>query len=81
MKTVVKLFAVAKQLAGRDEVEIELPDQATVADVRQQLGNTIPDLADMLPSYVFAVDKQYAHDATCIAPGAEIAAIPPVSGG
>ena len=33
----VKLFAAARELAGGDEVAVEVPDGATVADVRQAL--------------------------------------------
>lgn len=77
----VKLFAVAKQLAGQDELPLELPDSATVADLRQALLTAVPALRDAAGQLLFAVNAEYAADAAPLAPGADVACIPPVSGG
>lgn len=77
----VRMFALAAQLAGTDTVELELPDDATVATLRQRLGQEYPKLADVASHMMFAIDAAYAADSTKIAPGAQIACIPPVSGG
>ena len=42
MKVRVKLFAVAKELAGRDELAVEVPDGATVADLRSAIADRMP---------------------------------------
>lgn len=81
MKVRVRLFAVARQAAGRDLVEVDLPEGATIADLRGQLGRQIPPLAALAPQMMFAVAAQYASDGQVIAPGADVACIPPVSGG
>ena len=81
MKVSVQLFAVARQLAGRDVVELELADHATVADLRQALSREVPPLAESLPRMLFAVNQEYAPDTLRVPPHAEIACIPPVSGG
>ena len=81
MKIRVRLFAVARQMAGRDSVELELPEGATVAQVRTRLGTQIPPLPESVAQMMFAVDMQYASDQTRIPPGADVACIPPVSGG
>ena len=81
MKLRVKLFAVAKELAGSDEIEIELPEGATVADVRHAVENTCPALAGVLPHALWAVDAAYATDATPLSETSDVALIPPVSGG
>lgn len=81
MRVAVQLFAVARQLAGRDRVEVELPAGATVAQLREQLGRQLPALEGLLPQMLFAVAAQYADDQTPIPPEAEVACIPPVSGG
>lgn len=81
MKVCVRLFAVARQLAGRDQVSLDLSDGATIADLRQRLGAEVPQLASILPQVVFAVAAEYADDRTSIPSGAEVACIPPVSGG
>ena len=81
MRVRVRLFAVAKQLAGRDAVELELPDGATVADLRRRLAEALPQSSDLMARAMFAIDRQYADDAAPIPDGAEVACIPPVSGG
>ncbi|MGI8981539.1 MAG: molybdopterin converting factor subunit 1 [Pirellulaceae bacterium] len=77
----IKLFAIARQRLGRDEVEITLSDSATVSDLRRTLAEQFPALADVLPHIRIAVNSSYAADATVIPSGAEVALIPPVSGG
>jgi molybdopterin synthase sulfur carrier subunit len=77
----VRLFAVARQRAGRDSLVVELPEGANVADLKRAIGATCPELAPILPSLLFAVENDYAADDRTIPTGAEVAAIPPVSGG
>lgn len=81
MKAQVRLFAVARQIAGRDRIELELPERATIGDLRRQLGRQVPQLSGLLGPMLFAVDARYVDDATFVSPDAEIACIPPVSGG
>jgi molybdopterin converting factor subunit 1 len=81
VKVSVQLFAVAKQLAKRANVEIELPPQATVADVRAALLAQVPELAGMARQLRFAVDEEYVPDHASISERSRIACIPPVSGG
>ncbi len=77
----VKLFAVAKQVAGADAVELALQEGATVADVRRALLERYPSLTKLAKLLLFAVNGEYADDAMTIHPDAEVACIPPVSGG
>jgi MoaE-MoaD fusion protein len=78
----VKLFAVARQRAGKDVMEVELPTAgATVADLRSAIVERCPALADVLPHVKVAVNNDYAADETAIDANAEVALIPPVSGG
>jgi molybdopterin converting factor subunit 1 len=81
MKVQVKLFAVARQWAGADAVQLDLPAGATVATARQALLARLPKLAQFGSQLRFAVDADYANDATPISPGNDVACIPPVSGG
>jgi len=81
MEVQVKLFAVAREAAGRDVVTLALPDGATVADLRAALVTAVPQLAGAVRSLLFAVDAAYAADDAPLSPGAEVACIPPVSGG
>lgn len=77
----VKLFAVARERAGRDELAIDVPPGATVADVRRAVSSEFPALASILPHALWAVDAAYADDNTKLTDQSEIALIPPVSGG
>jgi molybdopterin converting factor small subunit len=77
----VRLFAVARERAGRSVVEVELSEGATVADLKAAIVAEVPNLAPLIDIMRFAVGSEYADDATPIPPGADLAAIPPVSGG
>ncbi len=77
----VRLFAVARELAGSDQVVINLPSGATIAELRAELIKQVPGLAPLASQLLFAVDEQYTSDTTVLLPDADVACIPPVSGG
>ena len=81
MTVTVKLFARARDLAGADAVRVELPQGATVAGLRRELGRAHPALAGLLARCAVAVEAEFARDGDVLAEGAEIALLPPVSGG
>jgi len=81
MNVRVRLFAAAKQVAGQDSVTVELPEGATVADLRRRLADDIPQPSGLLDRVLFSVNLKYADDDSKIPSGAEVACIPPVSGG
>jgi molybdopterin converting factor subunit 1 len=77
----VLLFAIAKDIFGKPKLEIELPANATVADLKLELLKLAPTAEDLLARCVCSVDQQYATDDTRLKSDQEIALIPPVSGG
>lgn len=77
----VRLFARARDLAGADTVRIELPDGATVADLRYFLVAHYPALAGLSERSALAVDNDFAEDSRVLTANDEIALLPPVSGG
>ncbi len=81
MKIRVLLFARARDLAGRDVVELELPAGATVAVLRDQLARELPELGGFVARCAVAVAGEYAGETEVVREGAEVAVIPPVSGG
>jgi molybdopterin synthase catalytic subunit/molybdopterin synthase sulfur carrier subunit len=81
MKVRIRLFAISAQLAGADMIELELDENARVGDLRRALAHVAPGLRPLVPQFMFAVNSQYATDETPLPPSAEIACIPPVSGG
>jgi MoaE-MoaD fusion protein len=78
----VRLFAVLRQRAGRDSVDIEVEEGATVADALDALGRE-PGLAGVLERVPvrMAVNRDYASPETELSADDELALVPPVSGG
>jgi molybdopterin synthase catalytic subunit len=75
MKVTVRLFAVLRERAGSESVELDLADGATVRDAIA----AVP-VADGVP-VVMAVNREVVADDVVLRPGDELALIPPVSGG
>jgi molybdopterin synthase catalytic subunit len=78
----IRLFAILRERAGRDSVELELDDGATVAEALDALAE-VPGLSEVIGRLpvTMAVNRDYADAATPLAAGDELALIPPVSGG
>jgi molybdopterin converting factor subunit 1 len=77
----VRLFAGLYDLVGRREVELELADGATVADLREQLVSQYPTVTPFMSTLVCAVDEEYVPNGHRLSPGDQVALIPPISGG
>ena len=76
MHVTVRLFAQLRERAGTSELSIELPEGARVKDAIDELGPLTAELP-----VVMAVNREYADGDAELAPGDELALIPPVSGG
>jgi len=78
----VRLFAILRERAGADRIDVQLEDGATVADALQALRQEerLSDLLARLPVQM-AVNRDYATPATRLRADDELALIPPVSGG
>ena len=81
MTLTVHLFARLRELAGADAVAVELPPGATVADVRRAVSAAYPAAAALVARSAVAVNHDFAADPAAVAPGVEVAILPPVSGG
>ncbi len=81
MIAVVHLFAGARELVGMASVTIAVRDCPTVADLRRALIQQHPELNALLAHSRIAVNQEFADDTAVVPDGAEIALIPPVSGG
>ncbi len=73
-------FGIAKEIIGQLELPIQLPDAATVADLKRFLTTQFPDF-QKLSSLRVAINTEYADDSAQLHPNDEIVLIPPVSGG
>lgn len=74
------LFATYREMAGTDELDLELPDGATARDVVETLRARKG--MDRLPAEpALAVNRVYAALSTPLSEGDEVALLPPVAGG
>jgi len=76
MRVSVRLFAGLRERAGENQIELELPDTASVGDALAQLEWLTGGIR-----VVMAVNREYADASTRLSSGDELALIPPVSGG
>ncbi|NIP78218.1 MAG: MoaD/ThiS family protein [Gemmatimonadetes bacterium] len=74
------LFATYREMAGAEELDLELPDGATAADLVGRLRDH-PGLAALPAEPALAVNQVYAPLTTDLADGDEVALLPPVAGG
>lgn len=74
-------FATAADAVGDAEQEIEIAAGATVGDLQRQLSARFPGLRELWPRLAVAVDGRLARPEAELADGAEVALLPPVSGG
>jgi MoaE-MoaD fusion protein len=82
MKVRVRLFAVLRESAGREEIDLRLPAGATAADAVEELAlqPALGELLERMPVRL-AVNREIVVPATPLDAGDELALIPPVSGG
>ncbi|HVF61162.1 MAG TPA: molybdenum cofactor biosynthesis protein MoaE [Thermoanaerobaculia bacterium] len=74
-------FASAGDALGAGELDLELPDGSRLADLRALLARDHPALAPLWPRLAVAIDGRLAAPDEALTDGAEVALLPPVSGG
>jgi len=74
-------FASAGDALGASEMDLEMPEGSRVADLRGRLDRDHPQLALLWPRLAVAVDGRVVPLDTPLSDGAEVALLPPVSGG
>lgn len=77
----VLLFANFRELVGTKQIQVNLPDGATVKELRQRLTVEYPVLQKAMDSALISVNRQFAFDEDQLPGDAEVAIFPPVSGG
>ena len=81
MKIRILAFATARDALGADELELEVPEETTVGDLRALLTRERPGFDPLWARLAVAVDGSLARPSTKLSPGCEVALLPPVSGG
>jgi molybdopterin synthase catalytic subunit len=77
----VLFFAQARDRAGRSRLVLDLPAGSRVADAVRTLRESFPALEPLWPHLAIALDGRLAPGDAPLAEGAELALLPPVSGG
>jgi molybdopterin converting factor subunit 1 len=82
MKIKLLFFATLRSQTGLKTLELELPPESRVADLKFLVGERFPEIAPaLLGTALVSVNREYADDEQIIRDGAEVAFFPPVSGG
>ena len=81
MRIGVRLFARYREAAGRERLEVELPDGGTVETAWSAVVDRHPQLIPYRQYTLFAVGNEYVNAEHRLAPSDELCLFPPVSGG
>jgi molybdopterin synthase catalytic subunit len=81
MRVSVLLFAGLREAVGQKQVFLELPDDASLAELMAALGGEYPVVAAYRGRLVISVNAERALLDRVLRDGDEVALLPPVSGG
>ncbi|HEV8581768.1 MAG TPA: molybdenum cofactor biosynthesis protein MoaE [Thermoanaerobaculia bacterium] len=81
MKIRLLAFASAGDALGATEMDLELSDGSRVADLRSRLDREHPKIIPFWPRLAVAVNGRIVSPEEPLREGAEVALLPPVSGG
>jgi MoaE-MoaD fusion protein len=81
MRVRVLFFGQLKDIVGVAQEDAELSEGARVEDLFERYGRRFPHLAEFRSSIAASVNQEYAGWSASLAPGDEVAFLPPVSGG
>ena len=74
-------FATYRDIAGTDELDVQLPSGSSVEDLVVHLRDRGGAWTTLPPQPAVAVNLEYTKLAAALSDGDEVAFIPPVSGG
>ena len=81
MQVKLLLFAVLRDIIGKAELEIDLPDGSRAVDLWERLREEHLELSAHTRPPMTAINEEYVPPETLLKDGDEVAFIPPVSGG
>jgi molybdopterin synthase catalytic subunit/molybdopterin converting factor small subunit len=81
MRVRVHLFARYREAAGRERLDLDLPDDGTVESAWTAVVGRHPELSPYRPHTLFAVGHDYVTAEHRLKPDDELCFFPPVSGG
>ncbi|MBL8101489.1 MAG: molybdopterin converting factor subunit 1 [Anaerolineales bacterium] len=74
-------FATIRDRAGTKSLEMDIPANMTIQDLKDRLSTDYPNLKDSMKSVLITINREYAFDEAVVPANAEIGMFPPVSGG
>jgi molybdopterin converting factor small subunit len=81
MKVHVQFFSRLRDLAGVPEIELEVPDKATVTDLLELIYSRTPALRDWDKSILVAAGVEFVGRDYLLRSADQISIMPPVQGG
>jgi molybdopterin converting factor small subunit len=77
----VLFFANLREIIGKKEISLEIPEATSVKEFKTIIGEVYPDLIPALDSTLISVNKEFGFDDDLLPKNAQVALFPPVSGG
>jgi molybdopterin converting factor small subunit len=81
VKVHVQFFSRLRDLAGRSEMELDVPAEGTVADLLELLYSRTPALREWDKSILVASGVEFVGRDYVLKPDEQISIMPPVQGG
>jgi molybdopterin synthase sulfur carrier subunit len=81
MKIRIRYFASLREVVGKSEEQLTVPDEASITDLRSQLLTSYPQLQPIMERSVCAVNHRYVPAETILHESDEVVFIPPTGGG
>ncbi len=81
MQVKLLFFASLKDIVGAKQIELDVPEGATVSDVLAHLESSYPRMKAYRRVILTAVNEEYVDPRAAVHDGDEVAIFPPVSGG
>ena len=81
MKVRARFFGLYRELVGNNQADLEVEDKTSLAEIKQKIFVSFPQLAAFKDNMLLAVNSEYSTAAQQLKEGDEIAVLPPLSGG
>ena len=81
LRVTARFFASYREKVGKNQLEMEIPLNSTLADLNALVQRRFPELTIPPDCTMLAVNAEYAEPGQMLKDGDEVAFIPPVSGG
>jgi molybdopterin converting factor small subunit len=81
VKVRIQFFSRLRDLTGKAEIDLEVPEGTTAADLLEKIYSNTPALRDWDKSILVAAGLEFVGRDYVVNPGDEISIMPPVQGG